>query len=180
MPERYTKADIAKLAGRSFIFDANVLIYIFWPSSPSKERENYSSLIASLIVHKYPLYLDNMIISEFYNRCFRLEFETYQSGISQPSRSQSEFKKFRNSALGKTTDEDISNIIINNLLKVFKVIGKSFDDAGIKKLFPFYPLDYTDRLLVELCREESLILVTHDADFRDSDISILSQNPNLK
>jgi predicted nuclease of predicted toxin-antitoxin system len=39
--------------------------------------------------------------------------------------------------------------------------------------------DFNDQVLAELCRADNLKLVTHDADFSGSNLTILTANPKL-
>ena len=39
--------------------------------------------------------------------------------------------------------------------------------------------DFNDQILAELCKRRNLKLVTHDADFRDRGLNILTTNPRL-
>ncbi|MCG9128943.1 hypothetical protein JT359_15240 [Candidatus Poribacteria bacterium] len=40
-------------------------------------------------------------------------------------------------------------------------------------------LDFNDQIIAEICKENGLILVTHDGDFKSQDITILTDNNYL-
>ncbi|MCG6146129.1 hypothetical protein [Leptospira bandrabouensis] len=178
MPERYTKADIAKLVGRNIFFDANILIYIFWPTGSNWQEKEYSSMLSSLIRQKNPLIVDNTIISEIYNRTFRLEFDKVAEREHRYI-NPSEFKNFRNSLEGKQIDKDISTVLKDKILKNFDIVGKSYFKTDINKLLSGGSLDYSDRVIADLCESKSAILLTNDGDFIDSALPILTANKKL-
>ena len=39
--------------------------------------------------------------------------------------------------------------------------------------------DFNDQVIIKLCKKEELTLITHDADFRDAGIPILTANHRL-
>lgn len=41
MASRFTQSDISKLSGRTVFFDANILMYLFWPTSPTNKTIDY-------------------------------------------------------------------------------------------------------------------------------------------
>ena len=178
MAERYVKTDIPKLAGKSIFFDANILIYIFWPIGSNWQEREYSSILSSLIRQKNPLIVDNTIISEIYNRAFRLEFDKFAEREHRYV-NPSEFKSFRNSAEGQQIDKDISTVIKDKILKEFSVVGKSYSRIDIHNLLSNSLLDYSDRVIVNLCEINHAILLTNDSDFSSSNIPLLTANKKL-
>lgn len=178
MPEIYSKSDISTLVGRNIFFDANVLIYIFWPTGSNWQEKEYSSIFKSLIQQKNPLIIDNTIISEIYNRTFRLEFDKFAEREHRYV-NPSEFKNFRNSVEGQQIDKDISTVLKDKILKNFGVLGKSYSKTDINKLLSGGSLDYSDRVIVDLCESNNAVLLTNDGDFFNSRIPLLTANKKM-
>ena len=113
MPERYRKGDIPQIADRSVFFDANVLLYLFWPTRPDLER-TYSSIYNDLFSNDVKMFVDFTIISEVVNRAIRLEYENYLKANNIPKKSFS-FKRYRNTTDGQQTVIDVYRIRIQGL-----------------------------------------------------------------
>lgn len=74
------------------------------------------------------------------------------------------FKEFRDSAEGKSVQEDIYNIIKNRILNIFQITNESFSKEDFDSMLTVTKLDF----------------ITHDFDFSLSDVDILSANRNFK
>jgi hypothetical protein len=112
-----------------------------------------------------------MIISEIINRLLRFEHQNLQPF--------SHYKDFRDSIDGKNVLSNIFKIIKNNILPQFNIVVKIFDKQEIEKLLIVDDLDFVDKSIAEICKENSLILFTNDKDFKYVDIDILTENPNI-
>ena len=77
MATKYTLKDISTIRDRKVFFDANVLIYIFWPSGYYRREPGYSSAFGSLFRQKNELLVDFIVISEIVNHTHRLEYKKY-------------------------------------------------------------------------------------------------------
>src|SRR6218665_1514119 len=100
MGAKFSLTSIAAIGDRKVFFDANVLIYIFWPSGSPRWEKNYSSAFGSLLRQKNELLVDFIVISEIVNRACRLEYEKYLMSGRIP-KSELGYKKYRNSAEGQ-------------------------------------------------------------------------------
>jgi predicted nucleic acid-binding protein len=95
-------------------FDTNILIYILCPISNSKKNytEKFSNYFKKIIKSNNEIYIDILIISEFVNRCLKIEESKYREEMKIKNFN---FKKdFRNTEKYK---EVIKSIYEN--LKVF-------------------------------------------------------------
>ena len=88
MATNYKLHDFAKLLGKDVFVDANVLIYLFWPTGQHQYESNYAKVINDLIKQKNCLFVDFLVISEVVNRVLRFEYQKLNSDQS--------FKDFRN------------------------------------------------------------------------------------
>lgn len=173
MASRFNLQQISLLAGRKVLFDANVLIYLFWPTGRSYWESQYATAYNRLRLQGNKLFVDFLIVSEVINRIMRIEY-TKANLISSIS-----YKDYRNSRAGKEALKDIYVIIENNVLKNFEVIGKAFNKQEMLRLLTVDELDFVDKATVTLCEENSLVLLTNDKDFKLSNIDILTSNPAI-
>ena len=97
MATKYSLTSIPAIGDRKVFFDANVLIYIFWPSGAYHWESFYSSAFGSLLRQRNELMVDFIVISEIINLAHRLEYEKYLSanGILRNTLS---YKQYRNSS----------------------------------------------------------------------------------
>jgi hypothetical protein len=140
-------------------------------NSSSYWKQKYMDAFNRLSCQKNNLFIDFMIISEIINRMLRFEHQNLQPF--------SDYKDFRNSKDGKNASFDVFKIIKNDILPRFSIVGKIFDKQEIEKLLIVDDLDFVDKSIVEICKENSLILFTNDKDFKYADIDILTGNPNI-
>jgi len=167
----YRLQDATQLQGRHIFVDANILIYLFWPTGSHHFEQNYARVFRTLLTQGNPLYIDFLVISEVINRVLRIEHLKLNSNMS--------FKNFRDSQDGKDTLDDIHTIIKGNILNRFNVEGKIFNNQEMENLMVINDLDFVDKATVSLCAEKSLVLLTNDRDFKNSGLDILTGNPNI-
>ena len=170
MVARYELPDVPKLHKRAIFVDANVLIYLFWSTGSRWERD-YAKVFKDLHKQGNALFVDFLVISEFINTVLRLEWKNLQPA--------SNFKDFRDSEDGRNTASDIFMIIKNDILGRFDIVGKTFNKHEIESLLQVDSLDFVDKSIVAICKENDLVLLTNDKDFNDADLDILTGNPNI-
>lgn len=171
MATKYRLQDVAQLNGQNIFFDANILIYLFWPTGQIPFEQNYARVFSHLLRQGNGLFVDFLVISEVINRIVRIEHQKIN-----PSQN---FKNFRNSQDGKDALNDIYIIVKNNILNRFSVIGKAFGRQDIEDYLKIDDLDFVDKATVALCKENSFILLTNDQDFKNVDLDILTGNPKI-
>lgn len=178
MATKYSLQNIPDLTDKSIFFDANVLIYLFWPSGAYHWEKYYSSAFGKLLRQGNELMVDFIVISEIVNRAHRLEYDKYLTSQLY-SRKEFPYKQYRNCKDGQAALSDIYLIVRTNILAHFTVIGKVFTNPDIQSLLIVDSLDFADKGILSICKENSCILLTNDADFKASDIDILSSNPAI-
>lgn len=169
MTTKYRLQDVSQLEGRNIFVDANVLIYLFWPTGQHNFERSYASVFRELMRHGNLLFIDFMVVSEVVNRVVRIEHQRLNPTLR--------FKEFRNSEIGQETLNDIYVIVRNDILKHFKVVGKAFNQQEIESCLFIDELDFVDKGTVLLCQQNNLVLLTNDKDFRNAGIEILTGNP---
>lgn len=174
MAGRFTQEDISKLSDRTIFFDANILMYLYWPTSPKSWAVNsYSSIYKQLLSNKNMLALNTFVLSEFINRALRFEW-------GKNTNKETDFKLFRQSNDGQQTQTDVFDVVKNKILPYFSLTNKILNSAEIKNLLVVDTLDFNDKIILDVCRAHNMVLLTNDADFSKSDVDILSANPKLR
>lgn len=123
MGARFSTKDVSRVSGRGIFFDANVLIYLFWPSGAYDSERYYASAFSGLLRQKNVLVTDFLVISEIFNRIMRIEYERVLSR-DRLNKASLNYKKFRDSEEGKQVSEDIFTIIDSNILSRFSISEK--------------------------------------------------------
>ncbi len=179
MNRRYCKGDIASFSDQTVFFDANVLLYLFYPAySKNHWVPKYSSIFGALMRDKINIVVDFMVLSEFVNRILR---ESYKDRCRKKKVSQQKYsyKKFRNSRVCIKLENSIYDWIRNDILKVCSIYSYSISESDVQSILTVSELDFQDKLIEKVCRDNDFILCTNDSDFKNSDIDILSAHPDL-
>ncbi len=162
--------DFHKVINRKIYVDANVLIFLFWPTGQFKKEEKYAKVYNDLRAQGNILCISIEVISEIINRAIRFDFSKIKDQVN-PSLK---YKEFRNSPEGKSTISDISTIVTEQILNHFTIVEKSFDSNDIKKYLKNVELDFVDNIILSICKDYNLVLLTHDSDFKISELDILT------
>jgi len=178
MTARYSLGEIPALHGRKVFFDANILVYLFWPSGSYHYEIQYATAFNRLMEQDNTLVVDFLVISELINRAFRLEYEKYLRMFNR-RKEDLPFKHFRDSPKGHETEDDIYLIVKDSLLPRFQIAGKAFSKAEIENFLSRNSMDFNDKAIVLTCKEHDYILLTNDRDFAAADIEILSAHTAL-
>lgn len=74
----------------NILLDTNILLDLFYPLDFESTSNKYETLFNNLIKEKSHLLISSIQVSEFINRCIRIQFKLYQNAIKNPAL---EFKK---------------------------------------------------------------------------------------
>jgi len=160
-------------------FDANVWLSLYGPQgAPNDPRAQiYSNALAEAMRAKSQIWVDVLVMSEFINRFARIEYDIlYPKYARRP-----DFKQFRNSPEFKPISQAIA-AAVRKILKFTARIESGFSTIDINALlaeFESTPNDFNDQVLTGLCLANSLVLVTHDFDFKDRGVNILTANRRI-
>ena len=171
MSKKYRLQDFSEISDRGVFVDANVIIYLFWPTGQHNFENNYARVFRSLLRQGNTLFTNFLVISEVINRVVRIEHKKLNPN--------SNFKNFRNSEEGKDVLEDIFIIVKNDILSRFKVAEKSFNVDEIENFLKVDQLDFVDKGLASICKENNLVILTNDRDFKNSGLDILTGNTRI-
>lgn len=178
MSAKYDLPQISTLAGRKIFFDANVLIYLFWPTGSQQWENRYSSAYGSLLTQGNELVVDYLVISETINVAIRAEYKKHLLANTLTEQDLP-FKNFRNSPNGQSVVNDVYLIVKHSILEMFTVVEKDYTRAEVESFLIYDTLDFNDKGVLAICKENDFVLLTNDKDFKTSEIDILTANSIL-
>ena len=159
------------------MFDTNVWINING-FDPRPEFRVYSNYLKSLLEAGNEIVVTDLILSEFFNACCRIEHRLMKNELSDPKMS---FKEFRVSEEARESIESVRDSCLN--IKddcLFDQLGiNEYSVTDVISESAIGKLDYNDILIRELCSARNYVLVTHDADYKNSNVTIASANRRL-
>jgi predicted nucleic acid-binding protein len=161
-----------------FLIDANIWFYVNGPvGNPKHQRAtDYSAAIKSMVKAGSRIHIDAIILSEFVNAYAR--FEMHRSSKYHDSG----FKAYRRSEEFPRVARDIA-IACRGILKIVgRRIDTQLSNAPLEQMlrdFETGRFDFNDQILLDSCKRNGLILVTHDIDCKDYDIAVLTANARL-
>jgi len=161
----------------ALLVDTNVWLYLYGPQEPKDWRSRvYSQALKWILEARSKMFVDVLVLSELVNRYSRLEFCLWKErfGIT-------EFKRYRNhpdfgpvaAAIGAA---------LRSIIKQARCIETGIESIDMHSFLNDLEVncpDFNDRILVELCRKNGLKLLTHDGDFKDSGIPVITANRRL-
>lgn len=166
-PTVYSLSDVRGLHNPVFV-DANILIYLFWPTGEKWYETSYAKAYSQLLKNENQLYINFSVISEVINRIIRIEHKKYNEDQT--------FKRYRNSADGEEVLEDIYAIFDEVILPRFEIVDKGFNKEEIEDFLVYDELDFNDKAIARICQEQDLLLLTNDGDFKKTGIEIITGN----
>ena len=135
MAKCYKSSEIHCLNQRKIFFDANILLYIFWPTDSSsyslEMAKQYSAIFNRLLKQKNEMIVDFIVISELVNRAVRIEYEKH---LQQQSISKNKlpFKKYRDSQEGQEALDDIYQVVKRKIINKFNIAAKVFSKSDLE------------------------------------------------
>ncbi|MDD3592217.1 MAG: PIN domain-containing protein [Sulfurovum sp.] len=177
MMNKYDLNNIQNIGNRKVFFDANILLYLYWSTNLSWQ-ERYSQVYSKLIDQNNPFVLHYVVISEFINRAIKIEYSNYlrENNITNKDFS---YKSYRDSEAGIEAQEDIYTLVQAKILKEFEVVNKNLSTNDIENMLIVDSLDFSDKLINQVCKDNNYVLLTNDRDFKDTGIDILTLNRNI-
>lgn len=178
MPTEVYKIDSYNFSGSDTLFlDANVWFYIYASQAPNDRRvQIYSGAFAKILKAGSRIFIDALILSEFINRYARLAYN-----LSKEAGSKLEFKEYRNSPEFKPVANAIE-ATVRRILKHCRKTESGFSVCDIDQLMTKYGeggSDFNDQIIAELCKARGFKMITHDGDFKEHGLTILTANKRL-
>lgn len=166
----YALSQIQKLKGRTVLLDTNILLFVYGAGREDSERvRSYSRGMAALMGQGIETVVTPTILSEFYNQSLRQDYAFHQNEYST-------FKLFRNADIGRKCTEAVCVSIRRILASSKFVMDPSMTSDSILSLLQGGKLDFGDSLSILTARRYDYIIFTDDIDFKDTGVSILTNN----
>ena len=155
------------------LFDANIWIYLYAPVNPNHRAVKvYSTMFKKILNVQCRLFTDVLIVSEMVNRLARMKWDRSK---------YRHFKNFRDSSEFKVEAVHIASNV-RQILRHCVRIESGFSLVDVESLLDAFEAgayDFNDQIILEVCRRHCLTLVTHDGDFHQPDVTIVTANRNL-
>ncbi|KTD49846.1 MULTISPECIES: PIN domain-containing protein [Legionella] len=163
------------------ILDTNIWLYNNGPQPPNEPYVGiYSRALFKILNAKCQIFIDALILSEFINRYSRIKYRLHLDAHQLKEKDLS-FKDFRKTSDFTTIASDIGSDV-RKILRFCKCIESGFELLDINQVMSEFEqgnTDFNDQILSELCKNKGITFVTHDSDFCNSHIHILTANTKL-
>ena len=158
-------------------FDTNIWIFIYGAyNTPGDQRvKTYSRAFKRAKTAESTIFIDSVVVGEFINRGVRDDYGFHHP----PSSGRINFKAYRQTPEYAASARAVASSVRSILAQCHRIESAfaSCDiDAELVK-FESGQTDWSDQMIVALCRERNLTLVTDDGDFGESGLTILTRNP---
>lgn len=178
MPTKVCHVDSYEFSESDALFlDTNIWCYLYAPQAPDDWRTKvYSKTLAKILSAKSGIFVDALVISEFINRYARLEYNLLKAEGSTIG-----FKEYRRSVEFKPVAKEIV-ATVGRIMKLCHRIESGFSACDIEHLLEEFckgDSDFNDQVMVELCKAKGFKLITHDSDFKECGVPILTANSRL-
>jgi len=177
----YIKTDrLSTVKDKKIFFDANIWMYIFCEIGNYKERliRKYSSSFSYFLKNNTSIFIDLAVISEFVNRYLRIAYSNYIKKNNLTITNLDYKKDYRKTDDFKEAWKNVCNIINNRILPKANAVNFEYDRNTLTNLLNSDKpdTDFNDNHIMNLCRTKDMYLFTHDGDFKNTDINIISEN----
>lgn len=172
------------LPGERFFLDTNVWIYIkygFYTETNDKTFRNwYTMAYRKMLDNDCKIFVDAFVLSEFVTKFSHLEFDRKVPKTRRED-NKNNYKIFKGTNDGKVTAQEI----VTHAKKIIEIAELCNMDYTFLKIedrlndFKNLNLDFNDLIYLEFCKSNDLVLVTHDGDFKNCGIPILTGNNKL-
>jgi len=164
----------------AFLIDTNIWYYVYGPQqSPGRQSTIlYSRALKRMLQARCRIFIDVLVLSEFANRVSRFWYNLQKpTGIK-------DFKAYRRSPAYKPVAAEVK-ITVGRILTMCHRLASEFEklsDADVESLLTLFESgnnDINDLLLAKTCNVRGLKILTHNEDFRDLGVTIVTGNKNL-
>jgi len=164
-------------AGESILIDANVWLYLLPPATQPVPwwAAAYSKAFSRLLQAKAHPVVDCLILSEYLNRCIRIEYDASWK-FRHPR-----FKDLRQSVDGagilRSAVAEVAQILKTTSARDTPLSG--MDLGSVLSGVQSGAIDFNDGLLIENCRINGWKLLTNDSDMTVGGIEVLTTSSAL-
>lgn len=176
MIEVISAREECKFENQFVLFDTNIWIYIYG-NDPRPEKSIYSDFYASILKSGNTVVVNEQVISEFFNRFCKMEFDAHFGKGKQ--RQYKALRKSDEAFMAKIeVVKDICLEILSDCAYQQSNLHQNCLENNLNDVVSGR-LDLTDAALVSECLSGGYILVSHDSDFAESDIRFATANERV-
>lgn len=164
-------------ASDRILLDTNICLFIFGPAKFRYDNPNGQKYVNAQ--DKWGpdnVYICRPVLSEFINRLIRDQWKIWKHDESPHPDDQ---KTFRNSFIFKKRISIEIAQDVEEMLNGVRCCDSGFDESKARVFlseFKNCELDFNDIIIEEICRVNTLTLVTDDGDFKNCRIPIITAN----
>lgn len=162
----------------AFLLDTNILINLFYPIDFDDRNKPYEDYYKKIISTKCTLVLTSIQVSEFINRCIRIQHNLYKNDHPEAV----DFKRDYRVTQNYSTAMKAILQILKTITTKFTIVDDSFSKMDIEKLINHnFSFDFNDSFLMAYAELHNLIILTDDCDFANypSSVKIITNNQRL-
>ncbi len=159
-------------------FDTNIWILLYAPRIGLDTRDlSYSAALRSIQEIGAEIWCTSFVLAEF------IQAYALRAWRTRPNKRQHpEFKRFReDETVFASLHEELVDAIDKMKMNA-KLVETVLDTQSVLDLLPAFRsgnADFADLIVADYCIKNGLTLVTDDADFATTGVSLLSANPKL-
>lgn len=180
-----SKLPVAPIPGKKYLFDSNVWLFILYNVSLTKTEQQYVDFFENFKRVGSPppkVVLPSIVLAEVVNRLSRdTYFKVFKEDhphLFPAGENPRDYKeKYRPH---EQYSIDLRMILddIKSYHNYLEFVSDGYEGGTAKKILmpPPSTLDFNDALIVKIAKEHNLTVITHDGDFRDESIDILTLN----
>ncbi len=162
---------------QQLFFDTNIWIFIYGAhNTPGDQRvKTYSRALKRAKNAGATIFIDGVVVGELINRGVRDDYAFHHP--PQPGRMN--FKTYRQTPEYAASARAVASSV-RAILRQCQLVESVFASCDIETElsgFESGQTDWSDQMIVALCHEHNLILMTDDGDFGESGLIILTRNP---
>jgi len=176
MTKIFDAAKDCTFSNRKFMFDTNIWIAINGYNRPHL-TDVYSHYYASILSGGNEVVINDYILGELFNRCCRIEYQLHHEDDPECRL----FKRRRMSenfcASMETVRDTCLNIVDDCIYE--PAVGLDYDISSCIQLAASGELDFSDVVIREHCKAKNYILVSHDSDFKNCGIELVTANSTV-
>lgn len=173
MTNIYSAYEECCFSERDIFFDTNVWISIFGIGAPREQTVAYSDFYASALKRGNRIVVNEFVISEYFNRMLKIEYElTYEDRDFRRFKERRVTPEFVQRA--ESVRDDCLNILDDHEF-VPRNLNRSVLDLHLTDAAKGV-LDFTDCMILEQCKENDYIFVSHDKDFIACGLNFVTAN----
>lgn len=146
-----------------FLLDTNILIKLFYPVGFDSRNKPYEDYYKKLLLSKCTLVLTSVQVSEFINRCIRIQHNICTNEHPDAGDFKKDYRTTKNYAISMRA---ILEILKSNILTRFTIMDDDFSRIDLNQIIDYhFSFDFNDAFLASFAKLHNYKILTDDKDF---------------